>query len=191
MVKVLNADVSVKFFTKREGYGFFTTPEGDDVIVTARQLKEVRLSTNLMDKKGAPAMIDYEKVVDGDMTRRQVTAIHMIAGDSAKAAGTKNKKTNVHGKRPRLKSYELGQEITGVVRRFNPDGDWGFMKVEGFPDIFFHLSEFDEWVDEDEIVKGVQLSATVGRNEDGRLKAVLIKFAEGENVITLDERRRA
>lgn len=118
---------SIKFFNIEKHFGFVTV-DSDDYIVNLKTVESVGFRGSDMIS-GCPLEFIPE-TVDG---RKRVLEIKRIGDRSPSAPRTVSKSASP--------PVEVGQWLIGSVDNYVAQRGFGFIKVEGFSNVFFHISQ--------------------------------------------------
>ena len=162
--------VTVKWFNTANGFGFFQQEGGKDIFVHQAHLEKSGFTPDQM-QEGASAEISFVTQQDG---RLSCATIHSLGGV------TSFPKHRVQRQRKAIKRLlELGERLNGVLKYYNSEKGYGFLKVDGADDVFFHISAVPKELD-DYLVEGTVFEFVVGEAEDGRPMANIQCLYEGE-----------
>lgn len=186
MTTVKDADVTVNFFDKEKKFGFFLTKAGEEVFVHLGILHRHGF-TSLDMKVGAPATIDYEINKGNGRAPFIVSELHHLGGMLPCSKGRRNGKTKRSATMP---GYDVGERVAGVIKKLSPNKDWGFLRVEGRKDLYFHISAFPLLTTPQHLAEGQVVQAVVGEGRNG-IAAVRAELVEDDTVIDFAQRRRA
>lgn len=161
---------TVKWFNMKNHFGFFTLPDGRDVFVHRKRLDIDNISLDSMNEE-AKAEIVYEE----EGGRLRATKVLWVGENPTQMKGrvVRRKKTKA---KPDL--LQVGDRVRVEIRRYNSTRGFGFAKPVGknHPDLFFHVSQVPEDLQED-LVPGTVFDAAVGENDQG-LTAVIFQLHE-------------
>ena len=175
MAKEIITDVQVLIErTGNKGYGFFHDMERDrHIFVHSSLFQEAGLDFKLMEHIGSPARIDYEFVDDGD--RITTTRLYEVAGVPAQRTPApvfrRGKQPCIReglGKRPRpqgrlpLPLAPAGEVVTGQLKWFDHDRGFGFVVVQGYKDVFWHITDVPEELPEEMLTEDLSIEFEVG-----------------------------
>ena len=187
MTTVKDADVTVKLFDEEKKFGFFVTNAGEEVFVHLGILHRHGF-TSLDMKVGAPATIDYEINKGNGRAPFIVSELHHLGGKLSRSKGRRSGKM----KRPAImRGYAIGEDVTGVIKELSPNKDWGFLRVDGRKNLFFHISAFPALTTQHHLAEGRVIQAVVGEGRKGGVAAVKATFVEDDTVVDFKRRRRA
>ena len=67
--------------------------------------------------------------------------------------------------------------LKGVIKYFDSDRGFGFVKDADGVDYFFHFTAFHDGADRDDLVKGQHVCFTLGTDKAGRMKIGRLELA--------------
>lgn len=161
---------TVKWFNVKNHFGFFTLPDGRDILVHRKRLDADGILLKDMDEEAQAEIIHEEE--DG---RLRATKVLWVGEDPIERKGRKVRRKK---REPKPDPLKVGDRVSVRIKSYNPDRGFGFAKPIGknHPDLFFHISSVPDELQED-LVPGTVFTAAVGENEKG-LTAVILCLHE-------------
>lgn len=185
MATVKGVDVTVKLFDEEKECGFFVTNAGEEVFVHAGILHRHGF-TSLDMKVGAPATIDYKINKGNKRAPFIVSELHHLGGTLPRSTDRPRGKSKRSATMP---GYDVDEKVTGVIKKLSPNKDWGFLRVEGRRDLYFHISAFPLLTTPHHLAEEQVIQAVVGEGRNG-IAAVQASLVEDDTVVDFTQRRR-
>lgn len=165
----------IKWFKATKGYGFVNVNGvKDDIFMHSTCLRSVGIDPAIA-QEGMQVLIDYEHLPESK--KMQVFAIKAIDGIKiSQAAPSSTKKPRFEkssaAEKQLLKKLTVGRHISGVVKMYNSSKGFGFLALQDYADIFFHVSAIPDDL-QDGVAVGKAYDIVVGASERGLCANIL------------------
>lgn len=171
-----NLHGSIKFFNPKKGFGFITANDVDYFV-----------HVNVIKNNGfTDADMTADQPVEFSIERTErgtrVAHIHSVGkkhGTVTKKVLRQNKEAKSNAGKQKL---ELGETAVGTIKFYNEEKRYGFLTMEEYADVFFHISAVPEKY-QSQLCPGTSFEFEMTRSKmDDRLMANITKMSKAQPV---------